>query len=102
MRTLLSLTALVCLASRAPAQQFDFYDRGPYRPAVPRPDSLLGQRLGLRHTMYHEQQQVFDRMIAAASERVRTEVIGRSTEGKVMRLLVISAPENLARLDSIR
>jgi hypothetical protein len=33
--------------------------------------------------MYYQQQQVFDRMIAAAPDRVRTEVIGRSVEGKV-------------------
>jgi hypothetical protein len=29
-------------------------------------------------------------------------VIGQTVEGKVMRLLIISSPENLARLDDIR
>jgi hypothetical protein len=84
------------------AQDFDFYARGPYRSQVPRPDTLLGYRVGSQQTMYYQQQQVFDRMIAAASDRVRTEVIGRSVEGKVMRLLIISSPENIARLDQIR
>lgn len=95
----LFLTLATPLAAQAP---FDWYGRGPYRAAVPRPDSLLGHELGTRHTMYHEQQGVLDRMIAAAPDRVRTEVIGRTIEGKVMRVLIISAPDNLARLDQIR
>jgi hypothetical protein len=52
--------------------------------------------------MYHQQQQLFDRLIAAAPDRVRTEVIGTTEEGRVMRLLIISAPENLSRIDQIR
>ncbi len=93
---------LLLLPAALGAQGFDFYARGPYRASVPRPDSLLGYAIGSQHTMYHQQQQVLDRMIAAAPDRVRTEVIGRTAEGKVMRLLIISAPENLARLEEIR
>lgn len=96
------LPVLLLLPSLLAAQEFDFYDRGPYRPAVPRPESLLGYAVGSQHTMYHQQQQVLDRLIAAAPQRVRTEVIGRTAEGKVMRLLIISAPENIARLEEIR
>lgn len=102
MRRLLSCFLLLLLSTQLAAQQFDFYARGPYRPAVPRPESLLGYRVGSQQTMYHQQQQVLDRMIQAAPDRVRTEVIGRTAEGRVMRLLIISAPENLARLDEIR
>ncbi len=104
-RTLLAalILALASAPVALPAQaSFDWYARGPYRPAVPRPDSLLGHALGARHTMYFEQQRVLDRLIAAAPDRVRTEVIGTTAEGKVMRLLIISAPENLARLDQIK
>jgi hypothetical protein len=98
-----SFALLLVLASPLQAQQpFDWYGRGPYRAAVPRPDSLLGYALGSRHTMYHQQQQVLDRMMAAAPDRVRTEVIGHTAEGKALRLVIISAPENLARLDAIR
>lgn len=103
MRLRLVLAFLVAIATPLAAQQpFDWYGRGPYRATVPRPDSLLGHPLGTRHTMYHEQQRVLDRLIAAAAERVRTEVIGETAEGKVMRVLLISAPENLQRLDQIR
>lgn len=103
MRLLTLLFSMVVLAAPASAQEtFDWYGRGPYRPQVPRPDSLLGHSPGSRHTMYHEQQRVFDAMIAAAPDRVRTEVIGTTAEGKVMRVLIISSPENLERLDDIR
>ncbi len=96
------IATLLLVPTLLSAQDFDFYSRGPYRPNVPRPDSLLGYRLGSQHTMYHQQQQVLDRLIAAAPDRVRTEVIGRTAEGKVMRLLIISSPRNIARLDEIR
>lgn len=105
MRRLLTLALFATASLAAPlrAQEtFQWYDRGPYRPEVPRPDSLLGHELGTRHTMYHEQQRALDAMIAAAPDRVRTEVTGVTHEGKVLRVLIISAPENIRRLDEIR
>ena len=99
----LAILFSLCLApSLLTAQEFDFYSRGPYRAAVPRPESLLGYRIGAQHTMYHQQQQALERMTQASSDRARSEVMGRTAEGKVMRLIIISAPENLARLDEIR
>lgn len=96
------LATLLLLPTLLYAQEFDFYARGPYRSQVPRPETILGYTVGSRQTMYHQQQQVLDRLIAAAPDRVRTEIIGRTAEGKVLRLLIISSPENLARLDEIR
>ena len=94
------LPLTVKVGSGSPA--YDFYGHAPYNPAVPRPDSLLGHAIGHRHTMYHQQQAVFDAMIAAAPDRVITEVTGRSGEGKTLRLLIISSPANIARIDAIR
>jgi hypothetical protein len=96
------ISTLLLLPTLLHAQEFDFYARGPYRSQVPRPESILGYSVGSQQTMYFQQQQVLDRLIQAAPERVRTEVIGRTAEGKVMRLLIISSPANLARLDEIR
>jgi hypothetical protein len=99
----LAMLFSVCLASTSvEAQEFDFYSRGPYRAAVPRPESLLGYHIGTQHTMYHQQQQALERMMQAAPDRARSEVMGGTAEGKVMRLIIISAPENLARLDEIK
>jgi Zinc carboxypeptidase len=96
------LSVLLLLPSLLAAQEFDFYARGPYRTQVPRPETLLGYRIGAQQTMYHQQQQVLDKLLESAPERVRTEVMGRTAEGKVMRLLIVSSPENLARLEEIR
>jgi hypothetical protein len=90
----------VRVAPGAPAYQF--YDAGPWNPAVPRPDSLLGYAIGTHQTMYHQQQGVLDAMVRAAPARSRVEVTGRSAEGKEMRLVIISSPANIARLDQIR
>src|SRR5688572_27963974 len=81
---------------------FSFYDRGPYRPQVPRPDSLLGYRIGEMHTQYAWQERVLLAIAAAAPDRIRVEEIGTTTERRVQRLFIISAPENIARLDAIR
>lgn len=101
-RFLLSLLTLLMAVPATAQQPFDWYDRGPYTSAVPRPEALLGFPLGSRHTMYHQQRAVLDQLIAAAPDRVRTEVIGRTVEGKELRVLIISAPENIQRLDRIR
>lgn len=101
-RLLFALLLTTCLPVSVGAQAFEWYRYAPYTASVPRPDSLLGHPLGSRHTMYFEQQSVLDRLIAAAPDRVRTEVIGTTAEGKVMRLLLISSPENIRRLDQIR
>lgn len=81
---------------------FDFYASGPYRTGVPRPDSLLGYSIGMRQTQYADQQRVLQAIAAAASDRVHVEEFGATAEGRVMRLYVVSAPENIARLDQIR
>lgn len=82
--------------------RFDFYARGPYRPGIPRPEALLGYRLGDRNTQYAEQERVLLAIAQAAPERVRVEEIGATHEGRRMRLFLVSSPENIARLDAIR
>src|SRR5256885_1403181 len=60
---------LVLLSSPLAAQNFDFYDRGPYRPAVPRPEAILGYAAGEQHTMYAQLQRYLDTLVASAPER---------------------------------
>ncbi len=98
----LTLTLVLPLAAQTGAAPYDFAAFPPYRAGVPNPELLLGHAIGSRHTMYHQQQRVLDSLIAVAGDRVRTEVTGTTAEGKVMRVLIISSPANLARLDAIR
>ena len=88
-RLALALLLLLPAALRA-QEEFSFYGRGPYRTGVPKPEALLGYRLGTQQTMYHQQQDVLDRLIAAAPDRVRTEIIGRTQEGKIIASLFMS------------
>ena len=83
-------------------QTFSFYDRGPYRPQVPRPDSILGYRVGDTHTQFAWQERVLLAIANAARDRVRVEEIGTTSERRVQRLFIISSPENINRLDAIR
>ncbi len=97
------LAALCLLVSPLAAQEpFDFYSRGPYRPAVPRPEAITGYAAGDQHTMYAVMQHYLDTLVATASDRVRIETWGRTTEYRPIRALIISDPANLAKLDQIR
>ncbi len=102
MRPALLLLALVAAPRFLAAQDYDFYARGPYRPAVPRPDAITGYAVGEQHTMYAVMQHYLDTMIATAPDRVRVERWGETAEHRPIRALIISDPANLARLDQLR
>ncbi|HEY0082775.1 MAG TPA: M14 family zinc carboxypeptidase, partial [Pyrinomonadaceae bacterium] len=108
LRALLLLAALSVL-SLVPAAQaqrddsrFDFYARGPYRESVPRPQTVTRFDVGDFHTNYATMERVIERIAAAAPDRVRVTDIGETNEHRSMHLVVISAPENLQRLDQIK
>ena len=103
--TVLLLVLLVCPPSALPGQDgagFDFYNRGPYRSAVPRPSALLGYEPGAFHTTYGNMERVVDAIARTASDRVRVFEYGMSEERRVLRVVAVSAPENIARLEEIR
>jgi zinc carboxypeptidase len=68
---------------------------------VPRPEAVLGYPLGARFTSW-------DRIVSylealdAASPRVKMWEYGRTYEGRPLKLVAVSTPENLERLDEIR
>lgn len=83
-------------------RNFSFYDRGPYRPTVPRPEAVLGYAIGEMNTQYAAQERVLLAIADAAKDRVRVEEFGSSYERRTMRLFIVSSPENITRLDAIR
>lgn len=93
---------LLALVLAATVQSsFDFYTYAPYEKAVPKPETLLGYGPGERHTTYHDQERVIDSIVAGAPARVKRVDFGKSTEGRGLRILAISSPENMKRLDDI-
>ena len=107
-RTLVAATALVVAALAAPSRaqeaagRFDFYARGPYREAVPRPQSLLRYDVGEFHTNYAMMERVITAIAQAAPDRVRVFDIGLTNEYRMQHVVAISSPENIARLDQIK
>ena len=96
------------MAQRAPASEtrddvrFSFYDRGPYRPGIPRPESILGYPIGEANTQYAAQERTMLAIADAAKDRVHVEEFTTTYERRTMRLYIVSSPENIARLDAIR
>jgi hypothetical protein len=84
------------------ASRYDFYSHGPYRGSIPKPSAILGYEAGETHTTFRDQERVFQAIASAAKDRVRLFDYGKSVEGRPLRIAIVSAPENLAKLDSIR
>ncbi|MFQ5927996.1 MAG: M14 family zinc carboxypeptidase, partial [Terriglobia bacterium] len=95
------LGLLASPATVASAVDFDFYERGPYREGIPRPEEILGYSIGTRHS-YHYQMEDYIHALARATPRVHVLEYGESYEGRTLYLVLISAEDNLARLSAIR
>jgi len=95
---------LACLSNVGQIQTWKI-DRlttfGPYANGVPTPESILGYELGDRHTVYMDQERVVS-ALAASSDRAKYLSYGKSTEGRPLRAVAISSPENIAKLDEIQ
>lgn len=83
------------------AQQTEWYPGSSYDPKIPTPESVLGYKIGDDFT---EHLRMIDYMkrLEGASQRVKVFKIGQSNERREMILVVISAPENIGRLEEIR
>src|SRR5262245_40997344 len=97
-----SSAAFVAPRLLAAPSHFDFYDRGPYRPGVPRPADVLGYPPGTFHTSYGNMERYVDALIHAAADRVVREPFGRTYEFRERALLIITSPDNQRRLEAIR
>jgi murein tripeptide amidase MpaA len=103
-----AVTPVISMAQRTPTVEtrddvrFSFYDRGPYRPGIPRPESILGYPIGEANTQYAAQERTMLAIADAAKDRVRVEEFTTTYERRTMRLYIVSSPENVARLEDIR
>jgi hypothetical protein len=85
----------------APLSRGETLDLPPLDERLPSPAVFLGYPLGARFTSW-------DRIVAylealdAASPRVKMWEYGHTYEGRPLKLLAVSAPENLERLEEIR
>lgn len=98
---IIAIVAAAAVAALA-REEFDFYSRGPYKPDVPRPSDITGYEPGRFQTPHGQVVRVIERIAAAAPDRVRIIENGATWEHRRLYLVVVSAPENLARLDEIK
>jgi hypothetical protein len=85
----------------ANSRPFDFYERGPYRPDLPRPSDFFGYQTGDFLTTFALYESLL-REYQEHSDRLRVFTIGQTPEHRTLYLLAVSSPGNLAHLDEIK
>ena len=91
MKAALAAVLLVSLSRAAAAE------------GVPSPDEFFGFHVGADRTLADwTQMTAYFRALAEASPRVRTEEVGRTTDGRPFLVVTITSEANMARLDEIR
>lgn len=93
---LISLFLLSDLCAQQP-----FLPTGTYDNAIPVPSSALGYEIGERFTDFRNLERYLEKL-SATSDRVRLIQYGETYERRPLRVLVISSPQNLSRLEEIK
>jgi hypothetical protein len=96
------LLPLIIGAALLGGRPFDFYAFGPYDRSVPKPEAILGYGPGERTTNFRDQERVVVAIADARRDKVKVIQYGKTPEGRPLRILAISSPRNIARLDAIR
>ena len=74
---------------------------GEHDDSIPKPADVFGFEVGEQHVRHDQLVEYFE-TLAAASDRVQLEDIGRTHEGRRQLLAIISTPENLANIEQVR
>ncbi len=83
--------AVLCLPAAAASQP------------VPAPEEFLGFKVGADYQLATYTQAIaYFRKLAESSDRIKLFDMGKTTMGQAMTYAVLSAPENLARLDQLK
>ncbi|MEI6410892.1 MAG: M14 family zinc carboxypeptidase, partial [Bacteroidota bacterium] len=69
---------------------------------VKSPDEFLPHKLGEKFTAHHQLTAYFDYLAANAQQTMRIEQYGTTNEDRPLRMVFVSSPENIARLEQIR
>lgn len=58
--------------------------------------------MGENHSTFRDQERVIQAIAAAAKDRVKVMDYGRSVEGRPLRIIAVTAPESMAKIEAIR
>ncbi len=78
------------------------YLEGTFDPAIPTLEEIVGHAPGVRMTSTDETDAYLKAVVDAAPDRVKLVEYARSWQGRPLYYLVLTAPENMARLDAIQ
>ncbi len=90
MKKILQIAVLLFLVNEVVAQN------------IQSPEQFLGYPLGNRFTPHHRVVDYFEHLASVASNRVKLIKYGESYEYRPLQIAVISAPENMSKLEEIR
>jgi hypothetical protein len=99
----LVLIVLSLFTSELSAQDLKYYfgSNISFNQTIPSPEKFLGYPIGSRVTEHYRVNAYLDKL-AELSDRAETVVIGKTHEGRDIKILIVSAPENIKNLDKIR
>ena len=104
-RTTISLTILILLQaviSNSQVSKEYFLPQGiSYNPAIPAPADYLGYNVGEWHVS-HDLLVGYFKLLGEKSPRVRYETYGKTHEGRLLTVAIISSEENIKNLDAVR
>ena len=94
-----SALALFSLSGGSLAQS---YAEAEFDPAIPTLSEVIGHQPGERITSPEETVRYLEELIAAAPERAKMMQYATSWQGRPLHYVVLTAPENMARIDAIQ
>ena len=92
---------LLCLTTNLLAQEYFLKKYEPFNQDIPSPEEFLGYGIGERHTR-HDLIVAYFKELAEASPRVSFAEYGKTHEGRILSILTISTPENLANISELK
>ncbi|MEL7190455.1 MAG: M14 family zinc carboxypeptidase, partial [Pseudomonadota bacterium] len=98
-RTIIAFLSWLAIASSAHAQSFM---DGEFDPSIPTLEETVGHKPGERITSPDELYAYIKALEKAAPDRVKLVEYARSWQGRPLYYMVISAPQNMARIDAIQ
>ncbi|MDH4020292.1 MAG: M14 family zinc carboxypeptidase, partial [Xanthomonadales bacterium] len=81
---------------------FVFWPDADYDPAIPTFSEILGYKPGERITWHANAIRYFEALAVAAPNRISVTPYAKSWEGRDLIYVVVSSPENMARIDTIK
>ncbi len=94
-------TVLALFAGHAPASAQSFME-GEFDPSIPTLEETVGHKPGERITSPEEAHLYLKALDEAAADRVDLVEYARSWQGRPLYYIVITAPENMARIDAVK